>query len=187
MQKNVSGQKWIVYAFNRTTLVPITGDAANITANLRIDGGPVNAVDDTNPTELENGYYFFTITQAETIGSMILISPISSTSDIQVKGCPEVIFTTPANFPALSIETDGDLSKVNSVGLFTDDVNVELSSVPNTTATMQKMIQFLFQYFRNRRTVTAVAETMFKENGSTALGQSLLSDNGATTDKGEMT
>ena len=165
MQKNVSGQKWIVYAFNRTTLVPITGDAANITANLRIDGGAANAVDDTNPTELENGYYVFDVTQAETNGNMVLLSPISSTSNIQVKGCPEVIFTTIA----------------------LDAVNVELGSIPNTTATLQQMIQFLFQYFRNRRTVTAVAETMFKENGSTALGQSLLSDNGATTDKGEMT
>lgn len=165
MQKNVSGQKWIVYAFNRTTLVPITGDAANITANLRIDGGAANAVDDTNPTELENGYYVFDVTQAETNGNMVLLSPISSTSNIQVKGCPEVIFTTIA----------------------LDAVNVELGSIPNTTATLQQMIQFLFQYFRNRRTVTAVAETMFKENGSTALGQALLSDNGATTDKGEMT
>ena len=187
MQKNVSGQKWVVSAFNRNTLVHLTGDASNITANLRIDGGLANVVDDTNPEELGDGFYVFDLVQAETIGSMILISPISSTADIQVKGCPEVVYTTPANFPDLGIEIDGDVSKVNDVGLFTDDANIELSSVPTTSTTMQKRIQFLFQYFRNRRTMTAVAETMFKEDGASVLGQASISDNGATTDKGEMT
>ena len=54
MQKNVTGQKWVVFAFDRTDNTPKTGDAANITANLRIDGGAANAVDDVNPTELED-------------------------------------------------------------------------------------------------------------------------------------
>jgi len=115
MQKNVSSQIWIIFAFNRTTNVPLTGDAANITANLRIDGGAADAVDDTNPTELEDGYYYFDLTQAETNGDTILISPVSSTSDIQVIGVPGTVFTTPPNFPEMSIESDGDLSKVNAL------------------------------------------------------------------------
>jgi hypothetical protein len=90
MLKNVAGQKWIVFAFNRTNNDPKTGDAANITANLRIDGGAANAVDDTNPTELEDGYYVFDITQAESNGDVILISPESSTENIQVIGVPGV-------------------------------------------------------------------------------------------------
>jgi len=36
MQKNVTGQKWIVFAFDTTDNTPKTGDAAQITANLRI-------------------------------------------------------------------------------------------------------------------------------------------------------
>ena len=115
MQKNVASQKWIVFAFDRTDNTAKTGDAANITANLRIDGGAANAVDDVNPTELEDGFYIFDITQAESNGNYILISPASSTGDIQVIGCPAALYTTPPNFVAMGIESDGDLTKVNSL------------------------------------------------------------------------
>ena len=105
MQKNIAGQKWCVFAFNLTNNTFLSGDAANITANLRIDGGAANAIDDVNPTELEDGFYAFDITQAETSGDMILISPQSSTSDIQVIGVPGVIYTTAPNINKLGIET----------------------------------------------------------------------------------
>ena len=94
MQKNVAGQLWVVFAFDRTDNTPVTGDAAQITANLRLDGGAANAVDDTNPAELEDGFYFFTITQAECNADMVLMSPESSTGDVQVIGVPGVIYTT---------------------------------------------------------------------------------------------
>lgn len=115
MQKNVAGQKWTVFAFDRTDNTPKTGDAANITANLRIDGGAANAIDDTNPTELEDGFYVFDITQVESNGDMILISPESTTSNIQVIGVPGVIYTTAPNSNVLGIESDGDLTKVNAL------------------------------------------------------------------------
>ncbi len=93
MQKNVAGQKWVVFAFNINNNNPQTGDAANITANLRIDGSAADAVDDTNPTELEDGYYVFDITQAESNGNQILIAPASGTANIQVIGVPGVYDT----------------------------------------------------------------------------------------------
>ena len=125
LKKNVASQKWIVFAFDRTDNTPKTGDAANITANLRIDGAAANPVDDVNPTELEDGYYVFDITQAESNGDMILISPASSTSDIQVIGCPAVMITTPPNYNVLGIESDGDLTKVNDANIkYVNDVEV---------------------------------------------------------------
>lgn len=120
MQKNVSGQKWIVFAFDETDNTAVTGDAAQITANLRIDGGAANAVDDTNPTELEDGYYIFDITQAESNGDLLLICPASSTSDVQVIGVPGAVYTTAPNFNALGIESDGDLTQVNQCVANTD-------------------------------------------------------------------
>lgn len=93
LQKNVASQKWIVFAFDRTDNTPKTGDAANITANLRIDGGAANGVDDTNPTELEDGFYVFDLSQAETNGDLIVICPVSSTSNIQVIGVPGAVWT----------------------------------------------------------------------------------------------
>jgi len=92
MLKNAA-QKWIVFAFDRTTNIPKTGDAAQITANLRIDGAAANAVDDTNPTELEDGFYVFTITAAESNGDNIVICPSSSTANIQVIGVPGALWT----------------------------------------------------------------------------------------------
>jgi hypothetical protein len=113
MEKNTAG-KWIVFAFglpdHANPNQPVTGDAANITANVRIDGGAANAVDDTNPTELEDGYYVFDITAAEANGDNILLTPASSTANVQVIAVPGALWTTPANFPALGIASDGDLS-----------------------------------------------------------------------------
>lgn len=113
MEKNTAG-KWVVFAFglpdHANPNEAITGDAANITANVRIDGGAANAVDDTNPTELEDGYYIFDITAAEANGDSILLAPASSTANVQVIAVPGALWTTPANFPELGIASDGDLS-----------------------------------------------------------------------------
>lgn len=111
MQKNTAG-KWVVFAFQdeggANPGEPVTGDAANITANIRIDGGAANAVDDTNPTELEDGFYIFDVTAAETNGDLILICPASATANVNVIGVPGAVWTMPANFNDLSVtETTG--------------------------------------------------------------------------------
>lgn len=66
------------------------------------------------------------------------------------------------------------------------DANVELASVPTTTSDLRKMIQFIFQYFRNKRTATDSVETLFKEDASTSLGTATLASDGTTRTKGEM-
>jgi len=93
LQKNIASQKWIVFAFDRTTNAAKTGDAANITGTLYIDGSS-NTVDDTNPAELGHGYYAFDLAQAETNGDNIIMDVVSSTSNIQVIGCPGAVWTT---------------------------------------------------------------------------------------------
>lgn len=112
MQKNVASQKFVVFAFNRTNNVPLTGDAANITANLQIDFAAAAATNDVNPTELEDGFYAFDATQAETNGDTLSIYPASSTSNIQVIGVPSVVFTTPSAF------ADNPVSDVPTVAEF---------------------------------------------------------------------
>ena len=102
MLKNTANQKWIVFAFDATTGLAKTGDAANITANLRKDYGSAAAITDTNPTELEDGFYAFDMAQAETNADHLLLCPQSSTSNIVVIACPAVIFTEPTGrkYPA---------------------------------------------------------------------------------------
>ena len=68
MQKNVAGQKWIVFAFNRLNGSPKTGDAAQITCKVSADHGAAGALTDTNPTEIEDGFYMFDYTSSQPIG-----------------------------------------------------------------------------------------------------------------------
>jgi len=103
LAKNTADQLWVVFAFDETDNTPVIGDAANITANLRIDGGDANAIDDLAPTELERGYYFFNITADETNGDSLVIYPSSTTANVQVVGCPAALYTSAApSAPTLS-------------------------------------------------------------------------------------
>ena len=89
LEKNVEGQKWMVYAWDATHDTPKTGDAANITAKISKDHGARAALGDTNPTELEDGYYLFDVAQAETNADVLTVFPESVTANIQVRGVPE--------------------------------------------------------------------------------------------------
>jgi len=91
-KKNTAG-KWIVFAWTTATGLGKTGDAAQITGSVRIDGGADNAIDDTNPTELAGGYYIFDVTAAEMNGTNVVIIPASSTAGVQVIGVPGAVWT----------------------------------------------------------------------------------------------
>ena len=111
MLRNVASQKWRVYAWDATTGLAKTGDAANISAHIRIDDGSSAATNDTNPTEAsstnEPGYYDFDLTQAETNGAKLSLAPKSSTANVVVVACPPVVYTRPQYFSVLGIESDG--------------------------------------------------------------------------------
>ena len=144
MQKNIAGQKWIVFAFDSTTGLAKTGDLLNITANLRLDGGAANPVDDTNPAELEGGYYAFDLTDVETNGNMIVICPSSVTANIVVVGVPGAVWTesdfTATMKASLNAATPADMALNSTVAKETtldtvkaDTVEV-LTRVPDATA-----------------------------------------------------
>lgn len=119
MFKNVASQKLIVYAFDSTTNLPKTGDAANLTAYVSKDYGTVTVLGDTSATEMDStngkGYYLFDLTQGETNGDCLMFSCKSSTSNIVVIAVPAVVFTVPPYFSTLGIASDGDLVKVNTL------------------------------------------------------------------------
>lgn len=123
LQKNVTGQKVRVFAFglpdHATPGVAITGDAAQITCKVDIDYAGAGALTDTNPAEVEDGYYLFDLTQAETNGDALDFYPESSTGDVQVIAVPGTIYTVPPNFSTLGVESDGDLTKCNLVATTT--------------------------------------------------------------------
>lgn len=112
--KNTASQKWRVFAFDRTTNAPVTGDAANITAKIAKDWGSATATNDTNPTEVEDGFYLFDLTQAETNANWLDLYPESSTSDVQVIGVPGSMGTIPSGFQTQVAQTGDTYAIVNS-------------------------------------------------------------------------
>lgn len=111
MFKNVASQKLIVFAFDSTTNLPKSGDAANITAYVSKDYGTVTVLGDTSATEMDatngKGYYLFDLTQAETNADTLLFSAKSSTANIVVIGSPATVMTNPASFTS-SVAQTGD-------------------------------------------------------------------------------
>lgn len=107
--KNTANQKLSVFAYDSTTGDPVTGDAANITAQLSLDGGTSAATNDTNPTELDAtdhpGIYIFDMTQAETNANMINLSAVSATANVLLE--PVIVYTEPATRDANLIQILG--------------------------------------------------------------------------------
>ena len=132
LQKNVASQKWVVFAFDLTDNTAKTGDAAQITAEISADGAAGGGnITDTNPTELEDGYYVFDISQGESNGDYLLILPESSTGNIQVIGVPMAVWTTPPDFPAFSIDSNGriDIIKIAGTTQTANDNGADINAI----------------------------------------------------------
>lgn len=61
----------------------------------------------------------------------------------------------------------------------------DLSAVPTSTATIQSAISWVYMVARNLRTQTATTETIYKNDGVTALATSAKTDNGTTFTRGK--
>lgn len=168
LYKNVSGQKLAITAVDTSDGSLKTGDAANITGQISKDGAASAATNDTNPTELDAtnhpGVYLFDLTQTETNADTIVVTAESATANISC-GDPAVITTQEE---------------------WLETANTELASIPTTTAGLRDMLQFVFQYLRNKKTVTEDTETLFKEDASTSLGTATIRDEDSTFTRGEM-
>lgn len=138
MFKNTASQKLTVFAFDSTTNLPKTGDAANLTAYVSINDGTVTVLGDTSATEADStnakGYYTFDLAQAETNGDKLLFSAKSSTANIVVMAMPAVVYTVPANFTAASIDSSGrvDVGKVLGTAQTARDLGANLDVAVST-------------------------------------------------------
>lgn len=97
---------------------------------------------------------------------------------------------TPAN--TLSINASGGVlidellseAKVDindeMLDVLTIDEIAELSASPTATAAFDRKLQWIWQYFKFKRTVTASTETLFKDDGSTILSTGAVSEDATT-------
>lgn len=134
MFKNTAA-KFMVFAWDTTTGVAKTGDAANITAYVSKDYGTVTVLGDTSATEMDatnaKGYYLFDAAQGETNGDCLMVSAKSSTSNIAVIGAPAVIYTRPTT-GWLAPTTAGRTLDVSAGG----EAGVDWSNVGSPTTSL---------------------------------------------------
>jgi len=135
MFKNVAGQKFRVFAFDPTTGLPVSGDAANITAYISKDYGAVTVLADTSAAEEQatngKGYYLFDAAQAETNADNVNVTGKSSTSNVVVVGAPASIDTRPANAGLMSIDGSGrvDVGSVGGTAQTARDIGADTASL----------------------------------------------------------
>lgn len=171
-----------------------TGKTLTVTASK--DGGAFAAIGGT-VTEISSGWYkvALTTTDVNTLGTLIIRATASACDDSEHAPI-EVVAVDLQDAAGLglsrvdaAISTRSTLTQgqaQTAVANELDAAGTELTAVPTTTGTLRQKLGWLFEYFRNRRTVTATTETLYKEDAATSLGTATVSDNGTTFDKGEM-
>lgn len=168
MFKNVASQKVAVFAWDNAAGSAKTGDAANISAQISIDGGVTAATDDAVPSELDStdapGIYLFDMLQAETNGDLIVISPVSGTSDIVLR--PVIIYTQ---------------APLATIG---DAIRSEALTDSETLETIGGMIHAIYCAQMQKQTVTESARVVYKLDDSTTLRTQTLADDDTTVTRG---
>jgi len=110
---NRPDQQFHVIAFDANGRV--SGQAANITATLSIDGGAYAALNDTNPTEIgTTGEYVFDLTQAETNGYALSFVPVVATAGVEILGMPSNVIYTLTQQGVEALLTGGNVLQVPS-------------------------------------------------------------------------
>jgi hypothetical protein len=153
MIKNVASQKVAIYAWDGANGTVKTGDAANITAEISLDGGASAPTNDVNPTELDAtdhpGIYVFDLTQAETDADLVVISPVSATGDITIRPIittPTLLTAAPPTAAAIvdEFETQSqadptgfhvNVKEVNGTGQTANDNGADINSILEDTGT----------------------------------------------------
>jgi hypothetical protein len=139
--KNIASQKIAVYAHDTAADAPKTGDAAQITAQISLDGAATAATNDANPTELDAadapGIYLFDATQAETNADLIILCGASSTGDVSIE--PVIIYTLPGTNAGVStdvVQISGDSTAANNAESFFDGTGYAGTNnvIPTVTA-----------------------------------------------------
>lgn len=131
--KNVASQKVYVFATDEDG-DSAAGDAGNITANISKDGAATNPTDDTNPTDLGEGIYVFSLTQAETNCDSFCLIPSSTT--VGVKLHPVTCYTTPGDSSGLSV----DMVAISDDTTAADNLEAILDGTGNVGLTLEWIV-----------------------------------------------
>jgi hypothetical protein len=100
--KNQAGQGVYLFAYDTGAGGPKSGDAANITGNVSLDGAANGALATTHPTEIGAGIYWQPLAQAETNANALALAWSSTSSGVQID-------------PVLALTAGVNVARVNDV------------------------------------------------------------------------
>lgn len=146
-----------------------------LTIAVSKDGASFNTITPT-VTELTNGWYSIALTSSHTDTLGDFAYHITGTGADSTDILDQVIVdagATPAQVATI-------------VATVLDTPVSELASIPGTSASLRDMVKFIFQYLRNKRSITSLVETLFKFDSSTSLGTATIGDDGTTFTKGKI-
>lgn len=106
MRKNIANQFAVLQAWLTTNDTAVTGDSANISAFISINGA-AEAAATNSVTELDAtncpGVYLLALTQGETNGELIVVTGTSSTGNVRLRA--DIIRTEQWTYDGISYET----------------------------------------------------------------------------------
>jgi len=134
----------------------------------------------------------------DAVGELLIGARI--TSDDTIVFSPQTIPILPAS--AYASQVDANVTQWNGSAVATPNTNgvpkvdvthilgtagatTELSAIPSATASFWDRISFLFMRGRNKMTQTSSTTTLYKDDGTTSVGTSTVSDDGTTFTRGK--
>lgn len=160
------------FAWDTGNSVGKTGDSANITMYVAIDGS-ANAVDDTSVAEVDStnlqGVYTVDLTAPEMNGNHILVGGESTTADIVI--VPISITTERGDLATVDTNVDSILTDTGTTlpaehdALFTTAISESYSTDGSTMTIAQAL--YMITSFLFERNVSSTTVTTKKVDGST--------------------
>lgn len=129
---------------------------------------------------------------ADTQAAVTLVTTTTNLTNAPGAGDFTSTMKTSLNAATPVATVSGDLSATMKTSVQTavaaelDAADTELSSIPTVSSGLRAKIKFIWQYFGLQRWATTSTETLYKNDGSTSLGTSTLSNDGTTAKHGKI-
>lgn len=164
MYKNIANQKIVIYAHNTLTDKPETGDSENIIAYIAKDAGSIAQSNDLHPTELDGtnmkGLYVFDLIQEESNADVVILSAISTTTNVNIE--PVIIHTQ-----TTMRGTDGANTIVPDAAGVLPTVDKIHDEVVEGTVTFRQAIKLLLSILTGKSSGGGTNKLTFRDIGDT--------------------
>lgn len=178
-----------------TVLVFYPQEAGDINVDVTYWNGTAVATPTTGGVpEVDVTHWLGTAAATPTVAGVpeVDITHIGGTAVTAAAGIPEVKVASLAtgSITAAAIATDAidaDALAADAVTEIWNKAMSDLAAVPGATASALAALNWLFELARNKLTQTATTGTVLKDDGSTALATTTVSDDGVTFTRGEWT